>query len=94
MIQLGDTLSLKPCIEGGENIGPQPGRVTWIHPEGRFYVAEFEFARGDRRARFREAFFMERSRAPEPELRDRNMSRVYSNLDGRKIRDRKKAKKQ
>jgi len=92
MIQLGDTLSLKPSVEGGENIGPRPGRVVYIHPEGRYYVAEFEFARGDRRARFREAYFMQRSRTREPELRDRNMSRVYSNLDGRKIRDRKRKK--
>ena len=29
------------------------GTVVWIHPAGRFYIAEFIFERG----RFREAFY-------------------------------------
>ena len=33
-------------MEGGTLLPPEKGRVVYIHPEGRFFTAEFTFAKG------------------------------------------------
>lgn len=53
-IRLGDEITARVNygMEGGTLLPPIPGRVVYIHPEGRFFTAEFTFARGS----FRESF--------------------------------------
>ena len=46
-MQVGETV-LKPLtdIVSGSANTPRPkftGRVVWVHPQGRFYLAEFSF---------------------------------------------------
>lgn len=53
-IHLGDeiTARINYGMEGGTLLPPEKGRVVYIHPEGRFFTAEFTFAKGS----FRESF--------------------------------------
>lgn len=53
-IHLGDEITAKVNygMEGGTLLPPEKGRVVYIHPEGRFFTAEFRFERGS----FRESF--------------------------------------
>ena len=53
-IHLGDeiTARINYGMEGGTLLPAEKGRVVYIHPEGRFFTAEFTFARGS----FRESF--------------------------------------
>ena len=53
-IRLGDEITAKVNygMEGGTLLPPEKGRVVYIHPEGRFFTAEFRFERGS----FRESF--------------------------------------
>lgn len=43
-------------MEGGLRLPPERGRVIYIHPEGRFFTAEFFFECGS----FRESFILDR----------------------------------
>nr|WP_326216324.1 hypothetical protein [uncultured Oscillibacter sp.]DAZ27249.1 MAG TPA: hypothetical protein [Caudoviricetes sp.] len=44
-MNIGDKLDLRPTVFGNGaeivNNGPQPCRVVWIHPLGRYFVVEF-----------------------------------------------------
>ena len=60
MIRVGDKRAEMPTIEGACNIGTLPCRVVYIHPKRRYYTVEFTFGRG---RRFRESYFLPRSRA-------------------------------
>ena len=44
-MQIGDILTLRPTVWGSGsdivNSDPQPCRVVWIHPLGRYFVVEF-----------------------------------------------------
>jgi hypothetical protein len=62
MIKIGDIVRHVPNIEGRQYMSPMPCRVVWIHPDEVYYTVEFTFDRG---RRFREAFFMPRSRVKE-----------------------------
>ncbi len=77
MIRVGDRLRLRPSVEGGCFLGEQPCRVVYVHPDKRYYTVEFNFELGERSGSFREAYFMERSRAETPREPERNRSRVY-----------------
>lgn len=57
-IHLGDeiTARINYGMEGGTLLPPEKGRVVYIHPEGRFFTAEFTFAKGS----FRESFILDR----------------------------------
>ena len=49
-MQLGDTVHkpLTDIVSGSANT-PRPkctGQVVWVHPEGRFYLAEFQLPGG------------------------------------------------
>lgn len=57
-IHLGDEITAKVNygMEGGTLLPPEKGRVVYIHPEGRFFTAEFRFERGS----FRESFILDR----------------------------------
>lgn len=66
MIYVGKIVNQKPTYEGSFFDPPMQGVVRYIHPDGIYYVAEFEFGRG---RSFREAFYLPRSRVETP-LRD------------------------
>ena len=57
-MQVGETVRkpLTDIVSGSANT-PLPkftGRVVWVHPEGRFYLAEFQFPGGIIRECFQE----------------------------------------
>lgn len=57
-MQVGETVR-KPLTDilSGSAKTPRPkftGRVVWVHPEGRFYLAEFQFPCGIIRECFKE----------------------------------------
>lgn len=57
-MQVGDTVHkpLTDIVSGSANT-PRPkftGRVVWVHPQGRFYLAEFHLPGGIIRERFQE----------------------------------------
>lgn len=57
-MQVGETVRkpLTDIFSGSANT-PRPkftGRVVWVHPEGRFYLAEFQFPGGIIRECFQE----------------------------------------
>lgn len=57
-MQVGETVRkpLTDIVSGSANT-PRPkftGRVVWVHPEGRFYLAEFQFPCGIIRECFQE----------------------------------------
>lgn len=57
-MKVGDVLRKRPWTgQGGhQELPPQPCRVVYIHPKGRFYTVEFTYEdRGVRRA-FRETY--------------------------------------
>lgn len=64
MIYIGKTVNIKPTYEGCGSDAPMQGKVVYIHPEHRFYCAEFATLRGS----FRECFpcpaSMRKSRMP------------------------------
>lgn len=58
-MQVGDILTLRPTVWGSGsdivNHDPQPCRVVWIHPLGRYFVVEFRYpVTGER---FRETMY-------------------------------------
>ena len=57
-MQVGETVRKPlPDIFSGSANTPRPkftGRVVWVHPEGRFYLAEFQFPGGIIRECFQE----------------------------------------
>lgn len=58
-MQIGDSLTLRPTVWGSGsdivNHDPQPCRVVYIHPLGRYFVVEFRFeVTGER---FRETMY-------------------------------------
>lgn len=57
-MQVGETVRkpLTDIVSGSANT-PRPkftGRVVWVHPKGRFYLAEFQLPGGIIRACFKE----------------------------------------
>ena len=57
-MQVGDTVHkpLTDIVSGSANT-PRPkftGRVVWVHPKGRFYLAEFQLPGGVIRECFQE----------------------------------------
>lgn len=47
-MKVGDKIKVKPCLEGGAH-GPAMATVVYIHPQRRYFTAEFVI--GARRAR-------------------------------------------
>ncbi len=50
MVKLGDKVLLRPVTfeesgERGRQPAPRPGRIVYIHPEGRFCTVAFEVGR-------------------------------------------------
>jgi len=37
----------------GEDVGPMPCRVIYVHPQGRYYTVEFHFPKGTIRESFK-----------------------------------------
>ncbi|MBQ6359226.1 MAG: hypothetical protein IJI97_09815 [Clostridia bacterium] len=62
MINVGDKRAEEPTLEGAWYLGTLPCRVVYVHPEKRFYTVEFTF---ERNRRFRESYFMPRTRVKE-----------------------------
>ena len=62
MINVGDKRAEEPTLEGAWYLGTLPCRVVYVHPEKRFYTVEFTF---ERNRRFRESYFMPRTRVEE-----------------------------
>lgn len=58
MIHIGDKVHKRLTGTIAEGVGIKPpkvwGRVIWIHPAGRYYVAEFTSMRGSVRECFTE----------------------------------------
>ena len=52
MVKLGDQVLLRPTTFGeaekGKPPSQRPGRIVYIHPEGRFCIVAFEAARGEK----------------------------------------------
>lgn len=48
MISIGDPVCkrINYGMEGGAALDPVPGRVVYVHPSGRWYMAEFELPGG------------------------------------------------
>ena len=66
-MQIGDVIYLHPSTSTGGKV--YPGKVVYIHPKRRFYVAEFSFTRMDGVVQsFRESFFFQ-DRAGDPNYR-------------------------
>lgn len=65
MIQIGDVLHLHPS-QSAPGVY-HPGTIVYIHPQQRFFTAEFSFTRTDGVVmRYRESFFFpERAGAPD-----------------------------
>ena len=51
-IQIGDTVMERIQLDKGRSTVPYKGTVIYIHPERRFYRAEFELAGGKVRESF------------------------------------------
>lgn len=62
MINVGEKRAEEPTLEGAWYLGTLPCRVVYVHPEKRFYTVEFTF---ERNRRFRESYFMPRTRVKE-----------------------------
>lgn len=58
-MQVGDRLRLTPTFDStlgfGPDYGPRPCTVVYVHPEERFFVAEFA---SDLGIRWRETFYL------------------------------------
>lgn len=52
MVKLGDRVLLRPVFaesgEKGKPTAPKPGRIVYIHPEGRLCIVAFEADRGEK----------------------------------------------
>ena len=61
MVAVGDRVD-ELVHFGDERPRPMWGTVVWVHPEGRFYVAEFDFDG----FKVREAYFLGERRGIKP----------------------------
>lgn len=59
MVELGEIV-MRPVYygQGFAPTAPEPGKVVYIHPEGRWYTVEFTYWRNGRRETFRESYHL------------------------------------